>query len=64
MNTLSLLFISIFKRPSLNFTLTLLLINFFLNPAITVAQAAVPHAFVRPAPLSQTLTITFFLSKI
>jgi len=30
--------------------------------ATAVAHAAVPHAFVSPAPLSQTLTLINFLS--
>jgi len=39
-------------------------INLLLFPATAVAQAAVPHALVRPAPLSQTLTKIFLLFKI
>ena len=56
------LFISIFKRPSLNLILTLLLTNFLFKAATVVAQAAVPQALVSPAPLSQTLTDILFLS--
>ena len=58
------LFISIFKKPSLNLISTLLLTNLFSKAATAVAQAAVPHALVSPAPLSQTFTVIFFLSTI
>ena len=39
-------------------------VNFFINAATAVAQAAVPHAFVNPAPRSQTLTVILFSSSI
>jgi len=55
---------TIFKIPSLNLIATLFSTNLLLFPAAAVAQAAVPHALVRPAPLSQTLTKIFLLSKI
>ena len=35
--------------------------NPLIFPATAVAQAAVPQAFVSPAPLSQTLTFIKFL---
>ena len=41
----------------------LLFVNSFWYPATTVAHAAVPQAFVCPAPLSQTFTLIFLLSK-
>ena len=39
---------------------TFLSVNPFKLPATAVAQAAVPQAFVSPAPLSQTLTFIKF----
>ena len=36
-------------------------VNLFILPAIAVAHAAVPQAFVNPAPLSHTLTLIKFL---
>ena len=63
-NMLSFLPISIFRIPSLNFISTLLLTKLFLNAATDVAQAAVPQAFVSPAPLSQTFTLIKFLFSI
>ena len=53
----------IFNIPSLNFILTLLSVSLLTNAATAVAQAAVPHAFVKPAPRSQTLTVILFLSS-
>jgi len=37
-------------------------VRFLEKEATAVAQAAVPQAFVSPAPRSQTLTFIFFLS--
>ena len=48
--------IFIFKLPSSNLILISFLVNFFMNAATAVAQAAVPHAFVSPAPRSHTFT--------
>ena len=56
--------IFIFKDPSLNLILTSFSVSFFTNDATAVAQAAVPHAFVNPAPRSQTFTVILFLSSI
>ena len=52
-----------FKIPSLNLILILFSVSFFIVAATAVAQAAVPHAFVNPAPRSQTFTIILFLSS-
>ena len=54
--------IFIFKAPSLNFILISFSVSFLNNDATAVAQAAVPHAFVNPAPRSQTFTVILFLS--
>ena len=63
-NILRLLSILIFKLPSSNLILTSFLVNFFINAATAVAQAAVPHAFVNPAPRSQTFTVILFSLSI
>ena len=55
------MFQSIFIRPSENSIFTLLSLNFKIAPDTAVAHAAVPQAFVRPAPRSHTLTATCFL---
>ena len=47
--------------PPGNSISTHLFINFNTAPATAVAHAAVPHAFVKPAPRSQTFTFTLFL---
>ena len=47
--------------PSLNSISVFFSTNPLIFPAIAVAHAAVPQAFVNPAPLSQTLTLTKFL---
>jgi len=47
--------------PNTNSISAVFSINPLIFPATTVAQAAVPQAFVRPAPLSQTLTFIKFL---
>ena len=46
--------------PLTNSISVLFLVKLFNLPAKAVAQAAVPHAFVKPAPLSQTLTFIRF----
>jgi len=51
-----------FKVPSLNLILISFSVSFFIIAATAVAQAAVPHAFVNPAPRSQTFTVILFLS--
>jgi heme/copper-type cytochrome/quinol oxidase subunit 3 len=56
--------ILIFKLPSSNLILISFFVNFLINAATAVAQAAVPHAFVNPAPRSQTLTVILFSSSI
>ena len=43
--------------PKLNSTSVFEFSNFSKFAATAVAQAAVPHAFVNPAPLSQTCTL-------
>ena len=47
--------------PSLNSISVFFSTNPLIFPAIAVAHAAVPQAFVNPAPLSQTLTLIKFL---
>jgi len=59
-----LLSIFIFKLPSLNLISILFSVSCFIDDATAVAQAAVPHAFVNPAPRSQTFTVILFLSSI
>ena len=49
---------------ALNFTSTLLLAILFFSAATAVAQAAVPQAFVSPAPRSQTFIFILLLSII
>ena len=46
--------IDIDSLPSANSISVFLSINPFIFAATAVAHAAVPHAFVSPAPLSQT----------
>ena len=53
--------IKIDNFPFSNSISVLLLVRLFNLPATAVAHAAVPHAFVSPAPLSQTLTLIKFL---
>ena len=53
--------IEIVSFPSSNSISVVFSTNDLIFPATTVAQAAVPQAFVSPAPLSQTLTFTKFL---
>ena len=53
--------IKIDNFPVSNSISVLLSVNLFNLPANAVAHAAVPHAFVNPAPLSQTLTLIKFL---
>ena len=47
--------------PLANSISVLFSVNLFNVPANAVAHTAVPHAFVNPAPLSQTLTLIRFL---
>ena len=47
--------------PKSNSISVFLSVNPLILPATVVAQAAVPHALVSPAPLSQTLTLIKFL---
>ena len=54
--TLLFLSIKIDNFPKANSISTFFPINPLILPATAVAQAAVPQAFVSPAPLSQTLT--------
>ena len=49
--------IEITNLPKLNSISVLVFSKFSKFAATAVAQAAVPHAFVKPAPLSQTLTL-------
>ena len=49
--------------PVSNSISVLLSVKLFNVPANAVAHAAVPHAFVNPAPLSHTLTFIKFLFK-
>ena len=53
--------IEIVSFPSINSILVVLSTNDLMLPATAVAQAAVPQAFVSPAPLSHTLTFIKFL---
>ena len=46
--------------PSSNSILVIAFVKPFIFPATSVAQAAVPHAFVCPTPLSHTLTLIRF----
>ena len=52
--------IKIDSLPVVNSISVLFSVKLFNLPANAVAQAAVPHAFVNPAPRSQTLTVIFF----
>ena len=47
--------------PNVNSISVFLSISPLIFAATAVAHAAVPHAFVSPAPLSQTLTLINFL---
>ena len=47
--------------PNANSISVFLSISPLIFAVIAVAHAAVPHAFVSPAPLSQTLTLINFL---
>ena len=47
---------SIFKKPSLKWIFVLVPVKLFSKATTPVAQAAVPHALVNPAPLSHTFT--------
>ena len=49
--------IEIINFPKLNSISVLEFLRFSKFAATAVAHAAVPHAFVKPAPLSQTLTL-------
>ena len=49
--------IEIDNFPFSNSISVLLLVRLFNLPAKAVAHAAVPHALVKPAPLSHTLTL-------
>ena len=53
--------IEIVRFPSVNSISVVLPTNDLMLPATAVAQAAVPQAFVSPAPLSHTLTFIKFL---
>ena len=53
--------IKIDSLPSSNSISVFFSTNPLIFPAIAVAQAAVPQAFVNPDPLSQTLTLIKFL---
>ena len=53
--------IEIVSLPNANSTSACLSVNPFIFAATTVAHAAVPQAFVSPAPLSQTYTLIKFL---
>ena len=53
--------IEIVNFPFSNSISVLLLVRLFNLPAKAVAHAAVPHALVNPAPLSQTFTLIRFL---
>ena len=59
---------SIFKKPSLKWIFVPVSVNFFSKATTPVAQAAVPHALVNPAPLSHTFTkillALFFSAKV
>ena len=59
--TLLFLSIDIDSLPSANSISVFLLVNPLIFPATAVAHAAVPQAFVSPAPLSHTLTLIKFL---
>mgnify|MGYP003343160839 CR=1 FL=1 len=54
--------IKIDSLPVVNSISVLFSVKLFNLPANAVAQAAVPHALVSPAPLSQTLTLIKSLS--
>ena len=49
------------RFPNANSISVLLSVSPLIFAATAVAHAAVPHAFVSPAPLSQTLTLINFL---
>ena len=51
------LLIDMDRSPCSNLIFTSFFTKPFLSAAIAVAQAAVPHAFVNPAPLSHTFTL-------
>ena len=53
--------IDIDSLPNANSISVFLSANPLIFAATAVAHAAVPHAFVSPAPLSQTLTLINFL---
>ena len=54
--------IEIVNFPFSNSISVLFLVRLFNFPAKAVAHAAVPQALVKPAPLSQTLTLIRFSS--
>ena len=52
--------IKIESLPSSNSISVFAFVKPLIFDATAVAQAAVPHAFVNPAPRSQTFTVYFF----